>query len=212
MALKMISQPVGPLQGNCYFIYDGDGRQCVVIDPGEDGELLDSVVEKNGLTVKAVLLTHGHSDHLGATGETAALRGVPVYGSAETRAVLADPDAYMLFPGMPEFAPAEVDNVIAGGEQLYLEGIEVTVHATPGHSPGSLTYSAYDGLFCGDLLFQGSIGRTDLPGGSFDQLQASIRELARIYPDSTPVYPGHGSPTSIGAEKAGNPFLTDIDW
>jgi glyoxylase-like metal-dependent hydrolase (beta-lactamase superfamily II) len=113
---------------------------------------------------------------------------------------------------MPEFSSATVDEVIAGGERLEFDGISVVVHATPGHSPGSLTYYTHDGLFCGDLIFSGSIGRTDLPGGSSDQLFSSVRDLAKQYPDGTPIYPGHGGATSIGAEKAGNPFLTGIDW
>lgn len=212
MGTSLIVQPVGPLQGNCYFILDEDDGGCVVVDPGEDEELLTRVIDKHSLTVRAVLITHGHSDHLGATAEMAALTGAPVYGSAEARAVLADPDSYMLFPGMPEFAAADVSVLLNGGEELEFGGISVRVHATPGHSPGSLTYHAHDGLFCGDLLFRGSVGRTDLPGGSFDELTGSVAELARAYPDSTAIYPGHGPATSIAAEKGGNPFLAEVDW
>jgi glyoxylase-like metal-dependent hydrolase (beta-lactamase superfamily II) len=212
MGLKLIIQPVGPLQGNCYIIYDDIGHDCIVIDPGEDAELISGVIDGNHLKIAAILVTHGHADHLGATAEIAAESGAPVYGSNETKTVLADPDKHVLFPGMPEFSPAKVGQVISGGEKLDFDGINVAVHATPGHSPGSLTFFVDDALFCGDLIFQRSVGRTDLPGGSFEQLTASIRELAMQYPDDTIIYPGHGSPTTIGEEKTGNPFLAEIDW
>lgn len=212
MGTSLIVQPVGPLQGNCYFIVAEDGRNCIVVDPGEDDELLAGVIAKNSLSVAAIFITHGHSDHLGATAEVVALTGAPVYGSREAREVLAEPDTHLLFPGMPEFAQAQVTNLLEGGEELDIGGIRVAVHATPGHSPGSLTYRAHDGLFCGDLIFSGSVGRTDLPGGSFAQLAESIAALARTYPESTIIYPGHGGATSIGKERADNPFLSDIRW
>lgn len=210
MGLNLIVTPVGPLQGNCYMVYDEDTRDAIVIDPGEDAEIINAAIGGARLNVAAILLTHGHSDHLGATAEVAAATGAPVYGSLEARSVLADPENYRLFPGMPEFEAAEVTGLLDGGETLDFKGISVEVNATPGHTPGSLTFFAYDGLFCGDLVFSGSVGRTDLPGGSFDDLTASVRRLVARYPGETAVYPGHGNPTTLGYEKENNPFLKEM--
>lgn len=124
--------------------------------------------------------------------------------------VLADPAKFMLFPGMPPFAAHGVDNLLAGGETIAIDNNEVHVIATPGHSPGSLTYFVADSLFTGDLLFHGSIGRTDLPGGSFDVLAASVKGLILRYPPDTKVYPGHGNTTTLASEREDNPFLTDL--
>ncbi|MHB0914299.1 MAG: MBL fold metallo-hydrolase [Thermoleophilia bacterium] len=208
----MLTRPVGPLQGNCYLIFDEASHECVIIDPGEDADEIIGSIEEAALKVSAIFLTHGHSDHLGATAEVAAATRAPVYGSAEARAVLADPGSYRLFPGMPEFEPAEVGVILAGGEAIDIGSISIRVIATPGHTPGSLTYAAFGGLFCGDLLFSGSVGRTDLPGGSFDVLASSVRKLMLKYPDETVVYPGHGNATTIGHEKENNPFLADLGW
>ena len=126
--------------------------------------------------------------------------------------VLADPEKFRLFPGMPGFPPHAVENILSGGETVDVGGIAVTVIATPGHSRGSLTFFAAGAMFTGDLLFHGSIGRTDLPGGSFDELAASVKSLILQYPPDTKVYPGHGNTTTLGQEREKNPFLTDLGW
>lgn len=162
--------------------------------------------------LEAILLTHGHYDHLGGTAEVGEATGAKVYGSQEAATVLASPDDYLLFPGMPSFPAAQVDHIVREDEEIGIAGIGVRTIATPGHTPGSITFYATGALFCGDLLFRGSVGRTDLPGGSFDQLAESIRKLIRHYASGTVVYPGHGSSTTLGQERANNPFLTGLDF
>lgn len=183
-----------------------------MIDPGGDSRTLADAIEETGARCNAIFITHGHADHLGGAAEMAAATGAPVYGSGEVKMVLSAPDKYQLFPGMPGFPPHEAVNLLSGGEVVEISGIQVNVIATPGHSPGSLTYFAAGVLFTGDLLFHGSIGRTDLPGGSFDQLAASVKNLILLYPPDTKVYPGHGNTTTLEEERENNPFLTDLGW
>lgn len=125
---------------------------------------------------------------------------------------LADPENHMLFPGMPVFEAHNVEHLLAGGETIAVDGIKVQVVATPGHSSGSLTYYVDNSLFTGDLLFHDSIGRTDLPGGSFEMLSASVKNLILRYPPDTKVYPGHGNATTLAVERENNPFLSDMGW
>ncbi len=126
--------------------------------------------------------------------------------------MLANPAGFQLFPGMPAVSAARVDMILTDGDSARFAGISVKVVATPGHSPGSLTYFAGGAIFCGDLLFHGSVGRTDLPGGSFEQLADSVKKLVLMFPPDTVVYPGHGNATTLGQEKESNLFLAGIDW
>lgn len=212
IAIKVNTWPVGPLQANCYFIFETNGGAGLIVDPGGDPDFLVSAIGEAGGRCEAIFLTHGHPDHLGGVAGLAKATGAPVYASAEVKMVLAEPGKFMLFPGMPAFETNSVNNLLAGGETIKINAIDVHVIATPGHSPGSLTYFVADSLFTGDLLFHGSVGRTDLPGGSFDMLAASVKGLILRYPDDTKVYPGHGNTTTLAAEREDNPFLTDLGW
>jgi len=203
--------PAGPLQANCHFIHDPEVGG-VIIDPGGDAPELMVMIEMAEVELKAILLTHGHSDHVGATAEIAAATGARIFGSEEAREVLAAPDEHQIFPGMPSFLPATVDQVVTDDQDIDLGGMTVRAIMTPGHTPGSITWFAEPGLFCGDLLFRGSVGRTDLLGGSFEELAASVHKLMLQYPPDTVVYPGHGSSTTLGREQETNPFLSDLGW
>jgi len=212
ISIEITTWPVGPLQANCYYISDTESGAGLIIDPGGDPDFLVKAIAGKGGRCDAILVTHGHPDHVGGVAGLAAATGAPVYASAGATGVLADPENTMLFPGIPLFGAHPVENQISGGETISIDGIDVQVIATPGHSPGSLTYFIAGSLFTGDLLFHGSVGRTDLPGGSFDLLAASVKGLILRYPPDTRVYPGHGNTTTLAAEREDNPFLTDLGW
>ncbi|MHB9111450.1 MAG: MBL fold metallo-hydrolase [Thermoleophilia bacterium] len=212
MVIDVITWPVGPLQANCYFIFDTESGAGLVVDPGGDPDFLVRAIAGAGGRCEAIFVTHGHPDHLGGVAGLADATGAPVYASLGAKMALTEPAKFMLFPGIPPFEAHGVDHLLEGGETIAIDGIEVQVIATPGHSPGSLTFFVADSLFTGDLLFHGSIGRTDLPGGSFDKLAASVKNLILHYPPDTRVYPGHGNTTTLAAEREDNPFLTDLGW
>jgi glyoxylase-like metal-dependent hydrolase (beta-lactamase superfamily II) len=209
--------PAGPWQTNCWVVAPDRGEQCVVIDPGHGAEgPLDDVLREFRLQPVAVLLTHGHIDHTWSVAPVCGAKNIPALIHPADRAMLTDPNSGL---GMPSGTPilgqlewAEPDDVreLVDGEELSLAGMSLRVDATPGHTLGSVTFTSGLEFFSGDLLFAGSIGRTDLPGGSFEQQLASLAAVPLALPDETVVRPGHGPDTTIGRERATNPFLVDL--
>jgi hydroxyacylglutathione hydrolase len=203
---------VGPVQENCFVARADGSTRAVIIDPGDEADRILAPVCELGLEVEAVLLTHTHFDHVGAVAPVARETGAPVYVSEIERPVLADIMSYVPFAGIGPYESYEADHVLRGGEQLELAGLEIDVLFTPGHSPGHLSFSiaSEQALFSGDVLFQGSVGRTDLPGGDWDTLLASIGTLVESLPEDTTVYPGHMGITNLGTERRTNPFLGEL--
>lgn len=212
MSLDVHMITVGAIAENCYVMRQEGSNRALIIDPGEEPERILALTEELGVGVEAILLTHCHFDHIGAVAPVAAATGAPVYCPALETAVLADIMAFVPFEGFGPYESYRADQQVAGGEVLELAGLELDVIFTPGHSPGHLTYSVRgeDAIFSGDVLFQGSVGRVDLPGGDWETLLGSIRTLAESHPEQTVVYPGHMETTTLGAERASNPFLAEL--
>jgi len=203
---------VGPVAENCYIARRAGSDRGIVVDPGEEAERILAAIEELGIGVDAILLTHCHFDHIGAVAPVAKATGAPVWCPEIEVPVLADIMSYVPWPGFGPFESYEADHAVAGGEKLELAGLEIDVLFTPGHSPGHVTYSVADeeALFSGDVLFKGSVGRVDLPGGDWSTLLESIRGLVDDLPAETVVYPGHMGITTLGAERASNPFLAEL--
>jgi len=201
---------VGPVQENCYIVRaDPASTSAVIVDPGDEAERLLAAATALGVEIEAILVTHCHFDHIGAVAPVAAATGAPVYCPQIERPVLADVMSWVP-PGFGPFESYEADHTVAGGEHLTLAGIDFGVHFTPGHSPGHVTYSTPGALLSGDVLFQGSVGRVDLPGGDWATLERSIEGLITTHPEETVVYPGHMGVTTLARELATNPFLSEL--
>jgi hydroxyacylglutathione hydrolase len=202
---------VGAIEENCFLLRHADSERIVIVDPGEEAERILAAAGEMG-EVEAILLTHCHFDHIGAVAPVAAATGAPVYCPRIEVGMLADIMSFVPWDGFGPYESYEADETVAGGETLELAGLELDVISTPGHSPGHVTYSARgeDAIFSGDVLFQGSVGRVDLPGADGPTLMESIRGLLDSHPDETVVYPGHMGTTTLGAERASNPFLTSL--
>jgi hydroxyacylglutathione hydrolase len=203
---------VGLVQENCFLLRRDGAQTALIVDPGEEAPRILGAVEELGVTVEAILVTHCHFDHIGAVAPVAEATGAPVYVSEIERPVLADIMSYVPFPGFGPYESYEADHTLKGGERLELAGFEIDVLFTPGHSPGHLTYSIAEeqAIFSGDVLFQGSVGRVDLPGGDWGTLLGSIGTLVESLPEETTVYPGHMGITSLGVERRTNPFLAEL--
>ena len=214
--------PAGSFAANCYLVAAGPGSECLIIDPGQDAVPgISEIVERYRLQPVAVLATHGHIDHIWSVAPVCGARGIPAYIHPDDRALLSDPArglalaaSQSLFGGLTFSEPDDVRE-LTDGMTLDLAGITLVVDHAPGHTPGSVTFrlpAATDAatLFTGDLLFAGSIGRTDLPGGDYETILASLARVCLPQPDETVVLAGHGPQTTIGAERAHNPFLAGL--
>lgn len=211
--------PAGSLAANCYLLAPGPGEECVIIDPGQDAEAgIEETIAAHRLKPVAVLCTHGHIDHVWSVAPVCGAKGIPAYIHPADRALLSDParalslgTGQQLFRGLTFTEPDDVAE-LADGMTLRLAGLELVVDHAPGHTPGSVAFRHAEGmLFSGDLLFAGGIGRTDLPGGDHRAMLASLTRVCLTLPDETWVLPGHGPDTTIGTERAANPFLARLD-
>ncbi len=211
MSLDVEMLTVGSIAENCFLLRRQGSDRVLVVDPGEEAERVLAAAGELG-TVEAILLTHCHFDHIGAVAPVAAATGAPVYCPRIEVPLLADIMAFVPWEGFGPYESYDADETVAGGETLELAGLELDVIYTPGHSRGHVTYSVRgeDAIFSGDVLFQGSVGRVDLPGGDGPTLMRSIGTLLDTHPDETVVHPGHMGITTLGAERASNPFLTSL--
>ena len=201
--------PLGPIGTNCYVVRaDAESPEAVVVDPSGDAAELRLRLARVGARCSAILLTHGHWDHLVGVADLAEGTGAPVYMADGERSLLEDPNRFTP-PGMT-LRPYTPDVLLEGGETIELAGMTFDVLSVPGHSPAHLAYHADGVLLSGDVLFAGSVGRADLPGADWETLLDSIRRLVDAYPPETIVYPGHGPATTLGAELERNPFLAEL--
>jgi glyoxylase-like metal-dependent hydrolase (beta-lactamase superfamily II) len=204
---------VGPVQENCFIVREKGARNAFVVDPGDEPEKLLGAIESLGIDkLDAILITHTHFDHVGAVAPVARATGAPVYCPELETGVLANIMQFVPFEGFGPFESYDADHTVKGGETLELAGLTIDVIFTPGHSPGHVTYSipTEDAVLSGDVLFEGSVGRVDLPGGDWPTLLRSIESLMQAHGPETTVYPGHMGITTLGRERATNPFLREL--
>lgn len=207
--LKISSLTVGELAVNCWFLVNEDTKEALVFDPGDEAERIKGHADQNGWTIRAILLTHGHADHMGGAEELAQSAHAPVYAYEEEQALLLNAVNNMSPFICQKAITLAADKLVKDEQELNLAGTCLKVFHTPGHTPGGCSYYCEEAgcVFSGDTLFQASVGRTDFPGGSMSELVRGIKEKLLILPETTKVYPGHGDQTTIGYEKKYNPFI-----
>ncbi|MDI6603543.1 MAG: MBL fold metallo-hydrolase [Thermoanaerobacteraceae bacterium] len=198
---------VGLFQSNCYIITNTNSKESVVIDPGEMIPSLIDYIQANKYKLKYILLTHGHLDHIGGVEELREKTGAPVAISSYDAEMLYDPELNLSAMGYGEIKVKPADILLNDGDILYIGDIKIEVLHTPGHTPGGISFKIDNILFTGDTLFKGSIGRTDFPGGNYEEIINSIKDKLLTQDDNTIIYPGHGEVSTIGYEKIHNPFL-----
>ena len=200
---------VGPFQENSYLVVDEASREAILVDPGDEGERLIANVEAHGATPTAIWLTHGHLDHIGGIAAIRRKWPVPIYLHMLDAPLYVTGARQAAYYGVPFEPPPAADRELSEGDTMTVGGLSFTVMHLPGHSPGHVVFHGHGAVFGGDVLFAGSIGRTDLPGANAAQLEASLARLAELPPE-TIVYSGHGTATTIGEELRSNPFLNGI--
>ncbi len=212
MSLEVRQLTVGAIAENCFVLRREGSDKVLIVDPGEEAERILAEVEETGAEVEAILVTHCHFDHIGAVAPVARATGAPVYCPEIEIPMLTDIMAFVPYAGFGPYESYDAEETVKGGEILELAGLSIDVIFTPGHSPGHVTYSVRDeaAIFSGDVLFQGSVGRVDLPGGDGPTLMQSIQTLLDSHSPETSVYPGHMGVTTLGAERATNPFLAQL--
>ena len=206
--LEVVSLPNGQFAENCYLVADRRTREAVIIDPGEEPAIFLAELDTRAWLLRAIWLTHAHIDHIMGVGAVHATTGAPIYLHPLDRPIYDALPQYGSWVGLELERPPAPDRELRPGQVLKVGGFEFTVRFTPGHSPGSVSFVGEGMVFGGDVLFNGSVGRTDLPGGDATTLITSIQSQLLSLPDSTVVHSGHGPDTTIGIERLTNPFLT----
>lgn len=207
MGLKVIGMEVGMLGVNCYLVYSGETKEAAIVDPGGDGKRILARVAQEGLTVRCVINTHGHSDHIGANNAVLEATGAPLYIHEADAGMLLDAKENLSVYIGPPIVSRAADRILKAGDTIAIGDGTLTVLHTPGHTKGGICLLGDGFVLTGDTLFEGSVGRCDFPGGSMQELVVSIRSQLLPLADETKAYPGHGPATTIGRERHGNPFF-----